>query len=516
MKYALQTNQMKELDRYTMEEVGIPACVLMEKAAMAVAGHAGKLFSKSDKLLAVCGYGNNGGDGIAAARILYREGYHVAVMMIGDRKHASKETKQQLRIAKNLGVPVMRKVHPEEYTGIIDAMFGIGLNRPVSGEFRTMIEQINASGARVISVDIPSGVCADDGKILGAAVNADVTVTFGYQKVGCLLYPGAECAGKVIVEDIGFAPLTEPPKRFYFDEKPSALLPVRRKDSHKGSYGKVLVIAGSKNMSGAAYFATAAAYRMGTGLVRVVTAQENREILQRQLPEAILTTYETIDGSLTAESIEEVKEAVAWASVILIGPGLGTGSASASLVNYVIANCMVPLVMDADALNILSRMISEKVPEEEGIQGRVAYIAKLLPAGTIITPHKKELSVLTGIPLAQLVTSLIDSSAICTYNNEIIYVKKDVRTIVSFGESDYINVTGNDGMATAGSGDVLGGMIAGLLAQGETPKMAAMSGCYLHGMAGDVAACRKGTRSMLASDMLEAIPVVLLGAEPRV
>ena len=149
------------------------------------------------------------------------------------------------------------------------------------------------------------------------------------------------------------------------------------------------------------------------------------------------------------------------------------------------------------------------MPSEEGIEGRIRYLAELLPAGTILTPHKKELSVLTGIPLADLVGCLIDSSALCTYNNELIYVKKDVRTIVSFSNSDYINVSGNDGMATAGSGDVLAGMIAGLLAQGESPKMAAMSGCYLHGLAGDAAAKKQGPRSMLASDILEAIPELL-------
>lgn len=509
MKYAVSASQMKEIDRHTIETIGIPACVLMEKAGMAVAERAKQLFPKEGRILSVCGYGNNGGDGIVAARILYQAGYQVAVFMAGDRAHITKETKRQLRIAKNLGISVMRKAEPDEYTGIIDAVFGIGLARPVTGELRTILQRINASKAKVLSVDIPSGVCADNGAVLGIAVKADVTVTFGWQKVGCLLYPGAEYAGKVYVEDIGFAGFTEPPKCFYFDESPSALLPLRKKDAHKGNCGKVLVVAGSKNMSGAAYFAAAAAYRMGAGLVRAITASENREILQRQLPEAVLTTYEVSEGMLTSESVERIKEAVLWADVILLGPGIGTDTVGASLVNYVIGNCKVPLVIDADAITVLSRMISEKAGQDSS--ERLPYIAKLLPAGTILTPHKKELSVLTGISLADLVADLMDSSAACTHQNELIYVKKDARTIVSFGESDYINVTGNNGMATAGSGDVLGGMIAGLLAQGESPRMAAMSGCYLHGMAGDVAAAKKGMHSMLAGDILEAIPAVLTG-----
>jgi len=288
---------------------------------------------------------------------------------------------------------------------------------------------------------------------------------------------------------------------------------IRDKGEHrKGTYGKVLVIAGSKNMSGAAYFAATAAYRMGSGLVRILTAQENREILQRQIPEAILTTYTTSEEGILEEDVAAIKEAVTWASVIVLGPGLGMSAMSARIVNYVICECKVPLVIDADGLNIISRMISDKVQEEEGVEGRIRYLADLLPKETILTPHKKELSVLTGIPLKDLVGCLIDSSASCTYNNDLIYVKKDVRTIVSFGNSDYINVSGNDGMATAGSGDVLAGIIAGLLAQGEKPKMAAMTGCFLHGLAGDAAAKKKGPRSMLASDILEAIPEILQDA----
>ena len=512
MKYALGSGQMKAIDRYTIETIGIPAMVLMEKAAMAVVRHTKELCSEKDTILAVCGYGNNGGDGIAAARILFMEGYNVSVVMVGDKEHATKETKQQMKIARKIGVPMLRKVKWEEYTVIVDALFGIGLTRNIAGEFRRVVEEINKTTAKVVAVDIPSGVCADDGKIMGIAVNADVTVTFGYQKTGCLLFPGSECSGKVYVEDIGFAKggLSEAPTRFYFDEAPGALLPVRQKNSNKGTYGKVLVIAGSKNMSGAAFFAATAAYRMGSGLVHILTAKENREILQRQLPEAILTTYETLEEGISEADIESIRDAVSWASVIVLGPGLGLSAMSARIVNYVICECKVPLVIDADGLNIISRMISERVPSEEGVEGRIRYLAKLLPAETILTPHKKELSVLTGIPLADLVNCLIDSSASCTYNNDLIYVKKDVRTMVSFGNSDYINVSGNDGMATAGSGDVLAGMIAGLLAQGETPKMAAMTGCYLHGLAGDVAANKKGPRSMLASDILEAIPEVLL------
>ncbi len=214
----------------------------------------------------------------------------------------------------------------------------------------------------------------------------------------------------------------------------------------------------------------------------------------------------TTKEQLTEQEKTSMEEAIHWASVILIGPGLGCSNISKLLVQMVLKSCQVPLVIDADGLNIIATMISEQVTAKAEIDARIEYLAKLLPKGTIITPHKKELSRLTGIPLESLVDCLIDSSCKCTYNNEIIYVKKDARTIVSFGSLDYINVTGNDGMATAGSGDVLAGMIVGLLAQGAIPFVSAVVGVYLHGLAGDIASRQKGTRSLIASDILEAIP----------
>ncbi|MCR5153485.1 MAG: NAD(P)H-hydrate dehydratase [Lachnospiraceae bacterium] len=511
MQYACGTRQMKLIDETTISKIGIPATVMMEKAAMAVATHAVEIITFSDKIIAVCGTGNNGGDGIAAARILFLKGYNTEIYIAGDRKKLTKETKLQLKIARNLGIKILRKPNFSKYDAIIDAIFGTGLSRNITGDIKKLIEAINASGKKVVSVDVPSGVCADDGKIMPIAVNANMTVTFGYVKTGCLLFPGAEYTGFVYVEDIGFAPivLDEPPTRFYFDEPVESLMLPRKKNSNKGTYGRVLVVAGSKNMSGAAYFAAAAAYNTGAGIVRILTDESNREILQKQLPEAILTTYSTEGGAIVPEDVEVIKDTILWASVIVIGPGLGTSAPGASLVNYVLNECKVPLVLDADGLNIIARVINDKLGEKAEPAEKIAYLAKLLPAGTILTPHKKELSNLTGIPMKDLVDCLIDSSSICTENNDLIFVKKDVRTIVSFGSSDYINVSGNDGMATAGSGDVLAGIIGGLIAQGEMPRMAAMLGCYLHGTAGNIAAQKKGVRSMLASDILEGIPVAL-------
>lgn len=512
MKYALNSEQAREIDRIAIEDIGIPSSVLMEKAALGVAYAAQTYFCPGSRILVVCGTGNNGGDGLAGARLLHSRGWNVTVYLVGDRKLSTKETKLQLKIAKNSGVNIVKKVNYSDFDGIVDAIFGIGLSRPITGDLYKEIEKINDSGKPIVSVDIPSGVSADDGKILGIAVRANMTVTFGHIKIGTILYPGAEYSGKVVLWDIdtSVSTLSEPPKCFYYDETPELLLPKRRADSNKGTYGKVLVIAGSKNMSGAAFFAASAAYRIGAGLVRVLTTEDNREVLQKQLPEAVLTTYGlSDDGGISEKSIEDVKEAVSWADVILIGPGLGQGKASATLVSYVITVCKCPLVIDADGINILSKIVSGKTKKKNTPADRIKALSKMLPKDTILTPHKMELSRLTGVSMAELAVGMITASSEFTKGNDLIFVKKDVRTIVSFGDSNYINVTGNDGMATAGSGDVLGGIIAGLIAQGEKQRSAAMTGCYIHGLCGNTAAAKKGKRSMIASDILEAIPEVI-------
>ncbi len=510
MKYALDGLQAREIDRITIEEIGIPGMVLMEKAALGIAYAAQSMFHPTDRIVCVCGFGNNGGDGIAAARILFTRGLDVSIYLVGDRKNSTKDTKLQLKIAKNMGIRIVKKIDYADFDGIIDAIFGVGLSKPVTGDLYKEIEKINASGKRVLAVDIPSGVSASDGKVLGIAVRAEETLTIGHIKIGCILYPGADYAGKVVLWDIGtsLSLLKEPPTCFYYDEQPELLLPLRKADSNKGTYGKVLVIAGSKNMSGAAFFAASAAYRIGAGLVRVLTTDDNREVLQRQLPEAVLTTYTLNEnGGIAEECSDDIRDAITeWPDVILIGPGIGQGTAAATLVNFVLSESRCPLVIDADGINIIAKMISEKTKDCDTPENRIRVLAQMLPANTVLTPHKKELSRLSGVSMAELAAGMISASSEFTKDNELVMVKKDVRTIVSFGTSNYINVTGNNGMATGGSGDVLGGIIAGLIAQGEKERSAAMTGCYIHGIAGNIAATKMGTRSMIASDILDAIP----------
>ena len=400
MKKLANADQMKRIDGYSIEEIGIPSLVLMEKAALSVAleikREMNSLKSSNNKILAVCGVGNNGGDGVAALRILKEWGYEGAVLLVGDENKASEQMKVQLSIARKLSIPVMNYRELEdkhflwnEYTVIIDAIFGIGLSKEVTGIFDEVITDINEASyqkreaCKVFAVDIPSGIHASTGKVMGNAVKADTTVTFGVNKMGLVLYPGCEYAGKIIVEDIGFPQLAveqaDNNAFCYEKEDIKRLLPERKNDSNKGTYGKVLVIGGSENMAGACYFAANAAYTMGAGLVKVMTEKVNRVIVQTILPEALLYTYEE-------STIEEEKEAILkeldWATVIVLGPGLGKKRSAEYLVDWVLEYAKVPVIIDADGLNLIASAGKfERVLQKQNL---------------ILTPHLKEMERLTG------------------------------------------------------------------------------------------------------------------------
>ncbi|MDE6852075.1 MAG: NAD(P)H-hydrate epimerase, partial [Lachnospiraceae bacterium] len=337
MHYIADAVEAKEIDRISIQEIGIPSMVLMERAAMCAASCImDQADPETDRLLAVCGTGNNGGDGVAVIRMRWEAGFSASVLGLGEMEKCSEEMRQQIAIAGKLGIPVMfsdgigrdaclpadqrnadcigeerdssmpagganfdladsvTEEKLEKYTVIIDAIFGIGLSREVTGSYRKWIAWMNRAAARVVSMDIPSGIHAGTGEVLGIAVQAEQTVTFGVNKRGLVLYPGTQYAGEIVVADIGFpkqAVKKVSPKAYtYQPMQIASLLPKRKNRSHKGSYGKVLVIAGSPQMSGACYFASAAAYRVGAGLVQVLTAQENAAIIRTKLPEAIVNT----------------------------------------------------------------------------------------------------------------------------------------------------------------------------------------------------------------------------------
>lgn len=505
MQYIADAAEAKEIDSISIRQIGIPSVVLMERAAMKVADCVCRI-ADADKghILAVCGMGNNGADGVAAVRILRERGYHAAITLAGDRSRASEEMKIQLEIAERLSVPMEETPVLTEYAVIIDAVFGIGLSREILGVCRERIEQINASGAHIVSVDIPSGIDATTGKVLGTAVKADDTVTFGLNKRGLVLFPGTQYAGRVHVQEIGFpkqAVESVSPKLISYEREDIAtLFPKRMPHSNKGTYGRVLVIAGSEHMGGAALFSAAAAYCMGSGLVRVFTHENNRVMLQTKLPEALITTYGTencrknTDAWRAAE--DKLTEAVAWAGVIIIGPGLGTSPFARQMLHMVLRQS-VPIVVDADALNLLSEC-REYFDEE----GRLT-----LPSSVVLTPHVKEMSRLCKKTVAQVQSDLIEAAQSAA--KEAVIVLKDARTVVTDGQKTYLNVSGNNALAKGGSGDVLSGMIGGLLAQHLSPFLAASLGVYLHGLTAEEYVKEKGHSSMLASDSIEELKRIL-------
>lgn len=506
MQYLVDSRQAKMIDTYTIEQTGIPSLVLMERASLTVAECAERmadsLYGKKTAICSICGGGNNGGDGIAAARILFCRGYQVTIVLACQREKMSEDGRKQLAIAEKLSVPVVNEADPGAYNIIIDALFGIGLSRDIKGLYAGWINAMNHAaecGSRIVSVDIPSGISTDTGCVMGTAVRADVTVTFGYVKMGMVLYPGASYAGRILCEDIGFdkqAINIAGCRYVTYTKDDLGMLPFRRPDSNKGTFGRVLVVAGSRNMAGAACFSAEAAYRTGAGLVTVYTSESNRTVVQGRIPEAVLKTYDDDDPNL-----ELLKEQMAISQVIVLGPGLGQSQVSEEIVRTVMEGFEGPMVVDADALNILSGHM-------DWLQNCQAPVA--------VTPHLKELSRLTGHNIQYLKENLIQICEDFRQQNGVICIAKDARTIIADGsESIFVNMSGNNGMSTGGSGDVLTGMIAGLCAQGMKPDSASRLGVYLHGLAGDLAAEKNGVHAMTASDILKAIPDLLKKIEEQ-
>ncbi len=512
MQYLLDGKQMKAVDRYNIEEIGIPSLVLMERAALSVAAEAERLCPEGGRALFVCGTGNNGADGLAAARMLFLHGRRAEVLLLGREDRATEEHQAQQSILRKLGVSVytadsfFEYDKRERYSLIVDALFGIGLSRPLEGEAAELVSWINREkeeGAFVLSVDIPSGISAGTGQVLGTAVKADRTVTFGYEKLGMVFYPGTEYAGRRLVADIGFVP---PPdvgslaRAFLPGEK--GRLPGRTADGNKGTFGRVFLAAGSLGMSGAAYLSGKAAGLSGAGLVQIYTVKENVPVLQTLLPEAILTAAATESSSGGApEAGSRLPSFLDRASALVAGPGLSVSPLANRILKQLLEERKerkLPCVLDADALNILAR--------ERELLGE-------LDERMILTPHMGEMARLVGKPVAALKEDPIGAAKSFHETYGAVCVLKDARTVVASGKGIYVNLSGNDGMATGGSGDVLSGILGGLLAGGMEPADAAETGVYLHGLAGDAAASRLGRRSMLAGDILEEVAGVFRGWE---
>lgn len=502
MKYVANAKEMKAWDQWTIRERGVPSRTLMEQAALAARNVLEEF--PLDNVLLVCGTGNNGGDGMALARFLKEAGYSVEVLLVGARERCTKDAAEQLALLEACGGEVLSQVTDWSlYTTIVDALFGIGLNRSVEGVYADCVKQMNSAPAPVLSLDIPSGICADSGQILGVAVRAHTTVTYTCLKRGLLFYPGTSYAGRVLVRSIGISLVPNStlalPRMISYGSEDLSRLPKRLPSGNKGTFGKVFVIAGSSGMCGAAFFTAKAAYRCGAGLVRILTAPENRVVLQTILPEAI------VDSTEPGDDLEKrLASLLAWASAVVIGPGLGMDETAQFLVRCVLRDAPVPVVVDADALNGIARDPA---------------LRNLLPGSSksprIVTPHIGEMARLLGETCEQVADAQAEKAESFAAQYGVVCVLKDARTVVATGNMEhiYVNRSGNHGMATGGSGDVLSGVLGALLAQGMEVSEAARLGVYLHGLAGDKAASAQSAYSMMASDLLDALPHVFRTGE---
>ena len=498
MQLWVNAAQMKAADQYTIQKLGVPSLELMEHAAQACVQVLEDEKVDLSHVCVVCGSGNNGGDGFAIARILQNNRYSVETFCVGNPEHYTEETQEQMHRLQECGGKITYGMPQEDsYSVIIDAVFGVGLSRKVEGRYRQVIEQMNRMRGIKFAVDIPSGLSATTGCILGCAFKADYTVTFQLKKIGLELSQGRTMAGRVIVPDIGISTdsICEDQEivRTAGKDIYRKMLPDRPEDSNKGTYGRLLVIAGSKGMAGAAYLNAHAAYMTGAGLVRIYTSSDNREILQTLLPEAIITTYEEYNK-------EELLSLLTWADSVCIGSGLGMSRLSEKILKTVIEYVKVPCLIDADGLNLLAENNN--------------YLNQMAERRFVITPHMKEMSRLTGTPVEELKADRIQILKDFISRYRITCVLKDSRTLIASEEKGIrMNLTGNSAMAKAGSGDVLAGVISGWMVQEKEAEDAAELGTYIHGLSGDLAKFEKGVYSVMARDLIEYISKALMKLE---
>ena len=503
MKWIATAKEIKEIENSVIADIGIPSLVLMERAAMSVTGKVIDKMAKKAKICILCGGGNNGADGVAIARQLMEQGYKPDVVLLAKEERFSKELKMQVDILAKLDVIFYNKIPDREYDCYIDAIFGIGLTRDITDtEILNVIKTVNASDAYIYSVDIPTGIHTDTGKIMGAAIKADETITFTCEKIGLCLYPGKEYAGKIHCHNIGimesFVKIANP--THYGVNDILQFDPLKEfAYGNKGTYGKVAVIAGNTETSGAALLCAKAAFMSGAGMVKVLSEDKTLDVIRVALPEAMVASLE--DENKMESTI---KEAVKWANCIVIGPGIGNDYKAylkmfATLKDFPQNKV---LVVDADGINLLAK--HKDLKEMTELVNNIVY-----------TPHMMEFSRMTGFSIEELKTDLDSIMSGILEKEKAIYVCKDSVTRVYTNERPiYINKVGNSGMATAGSGDVLAGMIAAFTGRKDSCVYdETIRAVFLHSYAGDMAANELGKNSLLAGDIIRHLSIILRTTE---
>ncbi len=508
MRYLATTGMAKEIDRLSINDIGIPSVVLMERAAMAVVSAVCQNCSVNDDIIILCGNGNNGADAIACGRQLKEIGYNVKVLCLCG-ENGTDEFNLQLKIAKRLGVSFItdETFFVSSLNVVIDGIFGIGLKRPIEGNIKRVIEKVNKEAKKVFAIDVPSGISADGKKVSDCIVKADYTITFGTNKLGLVIGNNLPKVGEIIVADIGFPAVVLDyvcEEYFYYEEwELKELLPSRRPNSNKGTYGKVLCVCGNKDMCGAAILCAKAAYKAGAGMVKVLSHRDNRNNILQMVPEALFATYseETEDGNEVL-CIDNLKRALEFASLCVIGCGLGTDKLSMEIFDYIVTNSKCNLVIDADGINILAKYFDEN-------KQKAVALMESLKGRCVITPHIVEMARLTGQDKEFVADNQLEIAKELSKEYNIVTVLKNHRSIVSDGNSCYVNIAGNNGMATAGTGDVLAGIIGAFIAQGKSVFEGACVGAFVHGLAGDLYVKKYNRYSLMAGDLIDSLEDVL-------
>jgi NAD(P)H-hydrate epimerase len=517
--------QMREMDRQTIEDYGLPSIVLMENAALRVVDVLAQRFAplNGKKIAVLCGKGSNGGDGLAIARHLAtRFGAEAAVWLVAEPGSLSGDAATNYALAQKFGLtirlvesdlaPLSRDLACCDL--IVDALLGTGVKGGVAGTFAGVIEAANASGAPTVAVDLPSGLNTDTGAVEGACIHAEITVTFALPKFGLVDFPGVDCVGELIVADIGMPrPVmqAEHVHAWMTDrEDVRAALPSRKesRDSNKGTFGHVFIYAGAQGFAGAPTLTAEGAARTGAGLVTLVVPQGVQTAVMSRVNPVIMTKGlpETEQGTFAVKALEAALKLAEKADAVAIGPGIG-GTEDAETRQFVrefVSRCCVPLVVDADALNILA------AAPDHG-----ASVVRRRVAATILTPHPGEMGRLLGIGTKDVQADRRGVVERAASEFDCVVLLKGSRTLVADPEGNlHINITGNAGMATGGAGDTLTGIVGALLAAGTGAREAAAAGAYLHGRAGDIAARKQGGKAgLLAVDLIETLPQALAECE---
>ena len=503
----LSAEQMRGLDRYVIEERGVPGLHLMERAGVAVAEAAlGLLYDRQGEVVVLCGKGNNGGDGLVAARALGQNGIPVRVVLPFSPNELSPDARSMYDAAKAEDVPIAQTVTDEELRQagvVIDALLGTGVTGPVRGVMAELIQRTNAirEGRGVLAVDLPSGVETDTGQVHGPAIRAEMTVTMALPKPGLVLYPGAGLAGRWRVADIGFPPevVADWPATAELTERAQAAswIPHRPPTAYKGSVGYALIVAGSFGMTGAAAMSGLSAYRSGAGLVRLALPTALVQELNAQLTEVVfLPMPQTSAGTLSFRAVSRLLAEAKNVQAALTGPGLSRNAATAHAIRRLIPAWPGPLSVDADALTAMSG-------HDE--------LWKMRKAPTVITPHPGEMSRLLNKPVKELEADRIGAAKEAAERFNAVTVFKGAPTIIAAPDGRaFVNPTGNAGLAVAGTGDVLSGCIVALLAQGVEPFFAASLAVYAGGLAAErMAEELGGVNGMTALDLIDAMPYAL-------